>query len=139
MSVEVKEYAQITDRYGQLHEGEVTGTNIVEIDDNGTPTYGVAIKVTKVRVKVTCDNDKCENSTVGEDFVTHPKIVEYDQDKAEHNIDDISKLVIVTDYKGTKSTFCTADCYSSYARRKAREQFEQQTAPHGKGPREVLV
>jgi len=140
MPVTIEEYAKITDEAGKSHEGKVIATNLTAIEEDGTTVYGATLQVTKVLVTVECDNEKCENSTVGDDFVTRPKTIKYDQTQpSEDYIKDIANVQIITDYKGERKVYCSADCYAANLKRKSRERFETVTEAHGKGPREVIV
>lgn len=136
MPVTVNEYAKITDVNGLEHEGKVVATNLVAVEDGENTYYGAALRVTKVRVKVVCDNEKCENSQVGPDFVTHPKTIEFDETgEAARTVKEISDIVIVSDYTGQKLTFCTPQCYSAAVRRTDREKI---AISPDKAPREVF-
>jgi len=133
MPVEVEEYVKITDVDGKEHEGKLLAKDLVSVDDGGVTYYGAALGITKVRVKVTCDNEKCENSEVGPDFVTRAKTIQFDEtgQNAAETIKEISDIVIVSDYTGKKMAFCTPQCYSAAVRRTERDKIVDISA--GKG------
>lgn len=127
MPVEITEYVKIKDAEGIERVGKLVAQNLVAVVEGETVYYGQGIAVDKVRSKITCDNEKCENSEVGEDFVTRPMSFEFDDngDKSAEFIKKISDLVICSNYKGEKMCFCTPECSAAYFRRINKEKFDK--------------
>ena len=136
MPVEISEYIKVVDENKKEHVGILVSGNIAAIVPDGEEkiVYGVAKERVKIHTKIVCDNDKCENSSVGPDLVTHTKTIEFDEDgtsNAESLVKEIGEIIVVSDYKGEKKVFCSKNCYRAFAKHGASVI----QMPSGKGTR----
>jgi 3-hydroxy-3-methylglutaryl CoA synthase len=135
MPVILTEYAKIKSTDGAEREGKAVANNLVAIEEDGEIYYGKLINVTHVRSKIICDNDKCSNSEVGEDFVSHPRTFEFEDngDNSPDFMQKINDVVIVANYLGEKMCFCTPECSAAYFKRVSRENAEKKIASISSG------
>jgi YHS domain-containing protein len=121
MTVTVEEYVKIVDDKGQNHVGIAIATNLVAIKSGEDIIYGAAVEMDHIHTTIVCDNPQCENSTVDDNFQTHPKRIEFDENK-ENSADfikDLAEVTITTDYKGVKSVFCSPRCAAHFLKKPA--------------------
>jgi putative lipase involved disintegration of autophagic bodies len=138
MSVEIETIVTIKGQDGVERTGPLVAHNLVSIIDKieETTVYGTPVSQ-KNFVTVTCDADNyCANSIVDATFETHPKTFSFEDDGsgAEKFIKDVASVVIMADYQGNKSVFCSSECASGYLRR-ASKLVNVIEFPAGKGAR----
>lgn len=136
MPVTVDEIVKIRDVDGVEYEGKAVATNLVAIrlNEPNTYAYGMVTSGVKVHTRVECDNPSCVNSSVGEDFQTYSKVIEFDDngDNSATFIKEISQIVITSDFQGNKKAFCTSECSANYFRHEAKKSNVVEF-PAGKG------
>lgn len=140
MPITFDEYVEIVDENGNKMEGKLVAKDLVAIEDaDKNHFYGLPLKRVKVITTATCDNDKCENSSVGDDFVTRPKSFQFenDGDGSPDFVKTVSDMVIVSNYKNEKMLFCTPECSAAYFRRANRERIVDISS--GKGTKTSLL
>lgn len=138
MPVKIEEFVKIVDAEGIEREGKVIGQNFIAVDDNDTIHYGKLVKMSRVHSTILCDNEKCEQMQIGDDFVSRPFQFSFD-DNGDGSVDFLRKindLVVVSNYKGEKMCFCSPDCSAAYFRRVNREKIVD--ISHGKGTKTLL-
>ena len=136
MPVEVKEFFKIRDIKGVEHEGLGVANELVAIEKaDGEFVYGKAIELVKLQTKVTCDlGSDCTKGKIDEAFVTHPKVIEFEDTGKGEFIKDVAEVVICTDYKGARKVFCSYECSAKFYR-KAEKYQNVIEFPSGKGKR----
>lgn len=138
MPVTIEEFAKIQTLEGEEVEGKGFATNLTALilpDDS--VAYGKMIGITKIRTTITCDSGKhCNNSTTDDQFVTHPKVIEFNDTGGQEAsfIKEIAGIVITSDYKGSKLAFCSPECAASHLKREAKKVSVIEF-PSGKGKR----
>lgn len=135
MPVKIEEYAKVMGLDGVEHEGKALRQNFVAVEDAGEVFFGKLVSITKAHTTILCDNEKCENEEVGDDFKTTPRRMEFD-DNGDGSIDfmrKISDLVVVSNWRGEKMCFCSPECSAAYFRRINKEKIVDISS--GKGPR----
>ncbi len=136
MPVEVKEYFKIRDIKGIEHEGLGVANELIAIQkEDGEFVYGKATELVKLHTKVTCDlGADCTRGKIDDNFVTYPKIIEFDDTGKGEFIKDVSEIVICSDYKGERKVFCSYECSAKYYRKVEKYQNVIEF-PSGKGTR----
>lgn len=137
MPVIINEWARVKAINGEEFVGKGVATNLtaVLLEDDSL-AFGRLLGVEKVRTTVVCDaGTQCLNGKVDDNFVTQPKVLEFDDTGTPgDHIKDVANIVITSDYKGEKQAFCTAECCASYLKHKAKHKNVIEF-PAGKGRR----
>lgn len=138
MAVTVKEILKVRDVRGKEHEGVALIGELIAVETDNGIRYGLPVERVRIETKIECDaGTECENSEVGDDFVTRPRVIEFTENGATQNpefVKTLAEVIITQDYRGEKKAFCTQSCAANYIRRKSREEKVVQF-PSGKGTR----
>jgi len=139
MPVFIDEYIKIRDVEGKEQTGKALASNLVAVEDEEKVIhYGLAVGMNHLHTTIVCDNPQCENSTVDDSFKTVPKTIEFDEseDTAGTFLKDVVDVVIVSDFKGQKTVFCSDKCYAKFTKKAPATVLAM---PSGKGSKTVLT
>jgi hypothetical protein len=124
MPVNIIEFVKVKVPSGSEFVGKTVAVNLVEVEDDlGYRYVGTPEGVVKVRTKIECDlGDQCTQGKIDEEFKTHPKIIEFDDEGKGPGefIKDLAEVVIASDYKGDKLVFCCYECSAKAFRKMGR-------------------